>query len=158
MLMAIDWLKARALTLVVTAALVSIGFISGCEHGKGIVQADWNAESLADSKVVTTQAVHVATVAAKSQGVNNEVSRYIKDRAAAISGGLVGLRVSSDSTGGRALPGFSVGAAGANANSPGCVPVERYNDLEWEAANTALMVEGWQLWYEKQRAAFGDIE
>lgn len=148
----IDIIKAPAAKILGVAAMITAIFVAGCVHGEGKVTAKWNAEKVSIATAVAEQAVSVADLSNKSQTINSEVSNYVQARSSALYARLGGLRI--DQSGHRALPSVSGSAAGATAGSPGCLPIEQYNDLAWEAGNTAVMVEGWQLWYRQQREAW----
>lgn len=148
----IDIIKAPAAKILGVAAMITAIFVAGCVHGEGKVTAKWNAEKVSIATAVAEQAVSVADLSNKSQTINSEVSNYVQARSSALYARLGGLRI--DQSGHRALPGLSGGSAGVAAGGTGCVPVEQYNDLAWEAGNTAVMVEGWQRWYRQQREAW----
>lgn len=148
----LDIVRTPAAKILGVIAMIAAVFIAGCIHGEGSVTAKWNAEKVSVASAVAEQAVSVATLSHKSQTINSEVSNYVQARSSALYDRLGGVRL--DKSGHSALPRFSGSAAGTSPGSPGCISTEQYNDLAWEAGNTAVMVEGWQTWYRKQREAW----
>lgn len=149
---ALDVIKTPAAKILGVLAMTAAIFIAGCIHGEGNVTSKWNAEKVTTATAVAEQAVSVASLSNKSQTINSEVSNYVQARSSALYDRLGGVRL--DKSGHSALPRFSGSAAGTSPGSPGCISTEQYNDLAWEAGNTAVMVEGWQLWYRQQREAY----
>jgi hypothetical protein len=136
-------------------AMLAAAFAAGMIFQGALSSADRNKEKAEDAQAVATHSVQVATLAQNSNRINTGVSNYVQNRTADLSSRLGGgLRASNDY---RPLPRLAGSATGAAACAPGCVSVERYNDLQWEAGNTAVMVEGWQLWYERQHAAWQEF-
>lgn len=148
----LDIVRTPAAKILGIIAMIAAVFIAGCIHGEGNVTAKWNAEKVSVATAVAEQAVSVATLSHKSQTINSEVSNYVQARSSALYERLGGVRL--DKSGHSALPRFSGSAAGTSPGSPGCISTEQYNDLAWEAGNTAVMVDGWQLWYRQQREAY----
>ena len=148
----LDIIQTPAAKILGALAMIAAIFVAGCVHGEGNVTAKWNAEKVTVATAVAAQAVSVADLSRKSQTINSEVSDYVQARSSALSARLGGLH--NDQGGHSALPGIPRSAAGTAAGGTGCVPIEQYNDLAWEAGNTAVMVEGWQTWYRKQREAW----
>lgn len=148
----IDLIKTPAANILGIAAMVAAIFVSGCIHGEGNIRANWNEEKVKTSAAVATQAVAVADLSHKSQTINSEVSNYVQARSSDLSARIGGMR--QPKSGNSPLPGVSGRPAGVASGVPGCVPIEQYNDLAWEAGNTAVMVDGWQLWYRQQREAY----
>lgn len=151
----LDFLKSPITKAIGIAAMVAAVFFAGYTTSNAFCRANTAETEAKNSKAVATQAIAIAGHAQKSQSINTEVSNYVQKRtsdlASRFGGGL--RHPSSNST----LPGLSGGSAGVAAGGTGCVPVEQYNDLAWEAGNTAVMVEGWQRWYTQQRAAFEQL-
>lgn len=148
----LDIVRTPAAKILGVIAMIAAIFIAGCIHGEGNVTAKWNVEKVSVATAVAEQAVSVATLSHKSQTINSEVSNYVQARSSALYDRLGGVRL--DKSGHSALPRFSGSAAGTSPGSPGCISTEQYNDLAWEAGNTAVMVDGWQLWYRQQREAY----
>lgn len=148
----LDIVRTPAAKILGVIAMIAAVFIAGCIHGEGNVTAKWNAEKVSVATAVAEQAVSVATLSHKSQTINSEVSNYVQARSSALYDRLGGVRL--DKSGHSALPRFSGSAAGTSPGNPGCISTEQYNDLAWEAGNTAVMVEGWQIWYRQQREAY----
>jgi hypothetical protein len=148
----LDIIQTPAAKILGVLAMIAAIFVAGCVHGEGNVTAKWNAEKVTVTTAVAAQAVSVADLSHKSQTINSEVSDYVQDRSSALSARFGGVRL--DKSGHSALPRISGSTAGTATGSPGCVPIEQYNDLAWEAGNTAVMVEGWKLWYRQQREAW----
>lgn len=148
----LDIVRTPAAKILGVIAMIAAVFIAGCIHGEGSVTAKWNAEKVSVASAVAKQAVSVATLSHKSQTINSEVSNHVQARSSALYERLGGVRL--DKSGHSALPRFSGSATGTSQGSPGCISTEQYNDLAWEAGNTAVMVEGWQLWYRQQREAW----
>lgn len=149
---AIDIIKTPAAKILGVVAMIAAIFIAGCIHGEGNVTSKWNAENVTTATAVAEQAVSVASLSRKSQTINSEVSNYVQARSSDLSTRLGGLR--GDQSSHSAMSGLSGGATGAATGGTGCISVEQYNDLAWEAGNTAVIVEGWQRWYASQRAEF----
>lgn len=148
----LDFIKSPITKAIGIAIMVSAIFFAGYTTSNAFCRADKAETESNNSQAVANQAIAIAGHAQKSQSINTEVSNYVQKRtsdlASRFGGGL--RHPSSNST----LPGLSGGSAGVAAGGTGCIPIEQYNDLAFEAANTAVMVEGWQIWYAQQRAAF----
>lgn len=137
-------------------AMFAAAFAAGMIFQGALSSADRNIEKAKDAQAVATHSVQVATLAQNSNRINTGVSNYVQNRTADLSRRLGGgLRNPAD--GYRPLPRLAGSTTGIAARAPGCVSVEQYNDLQWEAGNTAVMVEGWQVWYERQRAAWQEF-
>lgn len=133
------------------AAVLSV-FIGGCEYGESRVQSAWNQEKATQQEAVTAQAVAVAKQAKAAQSINSGVSDYVQARRSSISGvNFAGLRQPSSNS---ALPVASFGAVGTAPTTEGCVPVASYNRLAADAADDAVIILGWQKWYDEQEAAW----
>lgn len=150
----LDIIQTPAAKILGALAMIAAIFVAGCVHGEGNVTAKWNAEKVTVATAVAAQAVSVADLSRKSQTINSEVSDYVQARSSALSARLGGGVRHHAEGGNRALPVVSGSATGTTQGSTCCVPIEQYNDLAWEAGNTAVMVEGWQTWYRKQREAW----
>lgn len=148
----LDLIKSPAIKIIGIAAMVVAIFFAGYTTSNAFCRADKAEIDAQNNRTVAGQAIAIAGHAQKSQSINTEVSNYVQTRTADLNrrfGG--GLRHPSDPG---AVPSFSGSASGAAAGGTGCVPIEQYNDLAWEAGNTAVMVEGWQRWYANQSAEF----
>jgi hypothetical protein len=148
----LDMIRTPAAKILGVIAMIAAIFIAGCIHGEGSVTAKWNDEKVTVATAVAEQAVSVANLTNKSQSINSEVSNYVQARSSDLSARLGGVRDDKSSHG--TLSGVSGGTTGTATGGTGCISAEQYNDIAWEAGNTAVMVIGWQLWYEKQREAW----
>lgn len=151
----LDFLKSPITKAIGIAAMVAAVFFAGYTTSNAFCRADKAETEANNSKAVATQAIAIASHAQKTQSINTEVSNYVQKRTSDLAsrfGG--GLRHPSSNS---AMPGISGSATGVTAGGTGCVPIEQYNDLAWEAGNAAVMVEGWQRWYANQRAAFDQL-
>lgn len=151
----LDLIKAPAVKVVGIGAMISAVFFAGYTTSNAFCRANKAELESQNSQAVAGQALAIAGHSQKSQSINTEVSNYVQTRTADLNRRFgIGLRhPSSDS----AMPGVSGSATGAAAGGSGCISVEQYNDLAWEAGNTAVMVEGWQRWYASQRAEFEQL-
>lgn len=151
-LAALDLIKSPAIKAIGIGTMVAAVFFAGYTTSNAFCRANKAEAESQNSQAVASQATAIAGHAQKSQSINTEVSNYVQNRTADLNRRLgVGLRYpSSDS----AVPAVSGGATGAATGGTGCISVEQYNDLAWEAGNTAVIVEGWQRWYASQRAEF----
>lgn len=148
----LDLIKSPAIKIIGIAAMVAAVFFAGYTTSNAFCRADKAESDRQNSKAVATQAIAIAGHAQKSQSINTEVSNYVQKRTSDFAGRFgSGLRHPG---GAGTVPSLSGGTTRADAGGTGCVPVEQNNDLAWEAGNTAVMVEGWQIWYTQQRAAF----
>lgn len=148
----LDFLKSPITKAIGIAAMVAAVFFAGYTTSNAFCRANTAEAEAKNSQAVATQAIAIAGHAQKSQSINTEVSNYVQKRTSDFAsrfGG--GLRHPSSNS---AMPGLSGSATGVTAGGTGCVPIEQYNDLAWEAGNTAVMVEGWQRWYANQSAEF----
>lgn len=152
----LDLVRTPAAKILGVAAMVAAVFVAGCIQGEGNVKSKWNEEKAATAEAVASQSIAVADLSRKSQTINSEVSNYVQSRNSDLSARISGLR--QPQSGHSALPYVARGTTGAATCQPGCVPLEQFNDLIWEAGNTAVMVEGWQLWYQRQKDAFEAFE
>lgn len=148
----LDFIKSPITKAIGIAIMVSAIFFAGYTTSNAFCRADKAETESNNSQAVANQAIAIAGHAQKSQSINTEVSNYVQKRTSDFAGRFGGgLRhPGSDGT----MPSFSGGAPRANAGGSSCVSTEQYNDIAWEAANTAVIVEGWQIWYAQQRAAF----
>lgn len=148
----LDLIKAPAVKVVGIGAMVAAVFFAGYTTSNAFCRANQAELESQNSQAVAGQALAIAGHAQKSQSINTEVSNYVQTRTADLNRRFgIGLRHPS---GHGTMPIVSGSAARTTAGSSGCVPIEQYNDLAWEAGNTAVMVEGWKLWYRQQREAW----
>lgn len=151
-LAALDLIKSPAIKAIGIGTMVAAVFFAGYTTSNAFCRAN-NAEAESqNSQAVASRSMAIAGHSQKSQSINTEVSNYAQTRTADFARRFgTGLRYPSGSS---AMSGLSGGATGAATGGTGCISVEQYNDLAWEAGNTAVMVEGWQRWYASQRAEF----
>lgn len=168
-------LAALPWRLIGVGAVISTLFVGGCQYGEKRgeqrVMARWDAEKAATAQVVAKQVEQVAAVNAQQFTINQEISNdfqkanaalaaergHVFDRAApAIArrlrdDGATGNassvpEVSGAATGANATPTDPVFAAGQPSGSTTC------EKLAEDAAQTTLMVVGFQQWYLRQSA------
>lgn len=152
---AIELIKSPAAKLIGIVAMAVAIFFAGYTTNNAFCRADKAEIEAKNSQAVATQAVAIAAHAKKSQSINTEVSNYVQKRTSDFASRFDGRLRHPGSTG--SMPSLSGGPTGVNAGGTGCVSIEQYNDITWEAANSAVMVEGWQIWYTQQRAAFEQL-
>ena len=151
----LDLIKSPAIKIIGIAAMVAAVFFAGYTTSNAFCRADKAESDRQNSQAVAGQAIAIAGHAQKSQSINTEVSNYVQTRTADLNRRFgSGLRHPSSAG---AVPVFSGSTSGAATGGTGCISVEQYNDLAWEAGNTAVMVEGWQLWYAQQRDAYNKL-
>ena len=156
-------LAALPWRLIAASALAAVLFAGGCKFGANRVTANWDAEKAATAQVVAKQAEHVAAVTAQQSAVNQEISNEFQKAKAAITAdrqhllARVPLRVrvdAADSAGPvSAVPDVATRTAAATADP---VPAAGCEKLAEDAAQTALMVVGFQRWYREQCEANGN--
>lgn len=152
MLPIIDLIKSPAAKILGCIAMLAAAFIAGAVFNGARINAKWSQEREETAKTVATQATNTADLAQESNRINTGVSNYVQKRTADLSDRFGGVRLTPSHN--RPLPGMAGSTSGAATRGTGCVSVEQYNDLAWEAGNTAVMVEGWQLWYQNQKTAW----
>lgn len=151
----LDLIKSPAIKIIGIAAMVAAVFFAGYTTSNAFCRADKAESDRQNSQAVAGQAIAIAGHAQKSQSINTEVSNYVQTRTADLNRRFgSGLRHPSSAG---AVPVFSGSTSGAATGGTGCISVEQYNDLAWEAGNTAVMVEGWQRWYIEQRTVFEQL-
>lgn len=148
----IDFIKSPLAKVLGFLAMMVAAFAAGVIYQSALSSAERNKEKAEDANAVATHNAQVATLAQDSNRINTGVSNYVQKRTADLSARFGGLRLTTNSY--RPVPGLAGSPSGAAACRPGCVPVEQFNDLAWEAGNSAVMVEGWQLWYRDQKTAW----
>ncbi len=154
-LAALDLIKSPAIKAIGIGTMVAAVFFAGYTTSNAFCRANKAEAESQNSQAVASQATAIAGHAQKSQSINTEVSNYVQTRTADLNRHLgVGLRYPG---GNGTMSSFSGSATGTAAPSTGCVSIEQYNDLAWEAGATAVMVESWQLWYDQQRAAYDKL-
>lgn len=149
---ALDFIRTPLAKAIGLVAMIVAAFAAGVIYQSALSSAERSKEQATAAKAEATHSVAVADLAQQSNRINTGVSNYVKNRTADLSARLGGLRQPTSDH--RPLPGMAGSPSGATACRPGCVPVEQLNDLAWEAGNTAVMVEGWQLWYRQQQTAW----
>lgn len=154
MLPILELIKSPAAKILGCLAMLAAAFIAGAVFNGARIHANWSQEQAETAKAVATQGNATASLAQESNRINTGVSNYVQKRTADLSDRLGGVRLTTSHH--SALPGVAGSPSGAATASTGCVSVEQYNDLAWEAGNTAVMVEGWQLWYQNQKTAWDD--
>ena len=148
----IDFIKSPLAKVIGFLAMMVAAFAAGVIYQSALSSAERNKEKAEDANAVATHNAQVATLAQDSNRINTGVSNYVQKRTTDLSARFGGLRLTTNSY--RPVPSLAGSPSGTTASIPGCVSIEQYNDLAWEAANTAVMVDGWQLWYRYQKAAF----
>ena len=149
---AMDFIRSPLAKVIGFVAMIVAAFAAGVIYQSALSSAERNESIAKDAKAEATHSVAVAGLAQQSNRINTGVSNYVQNRTADLSARLGGLRQPTSDY--RPMPGMAGSPSGAAACRPGCVPVEQFNDLAWEAGNSAVMVEGWQLWYRDQKTAW----
>ena len=148
----LDFIRSPLAKVIGFVAMIAAAFAAGVIYQSALSSAERNEAIAKDAKAEATHSVAVAGLAQQSNRINTGVSNYVQNRTADLSARLGGLRQPASDY--RPMPGMAGSPSGAAACRPGCVPVEQFNDLAWEAGNSAVMVEGWQLWYRDQKTAW----
>lgn len=148
----IDFIKSPLAKVLGFLAMLVAAFAAGVIYQNALSSAERNKEKAEDANAVATHSAQVATLAQDSNRINTGVSNYVQKRTADLSARFGGLRLTTNSY--RPVPSLAGSPSGTAAGLPGCISVEQYNDLAWEAGNSAVMVEGWQLWYRDQKTAW----
>ena len=161
-------LSALPWRLIGAAALALAVFMGGYRYGEQHVTARWDAEKAAQAQAVAKQAAQVAAVATHQTTIDQEISnefqtekagivadrhdllarvpRRVRHHAATRSGAVPEVPTVAAAT--IAAPADPVPAAGQQASAATC------NQLAEDAAQTTLMVVGFQRWYREQAKAF----
>ena len=151
----IDFIRSPLAKVIGFVAMIIAAFVAGAIYQSALSGAERNESIAKEAKAEATHSVQVAGLAQESNRINTGVSNYVQNRTADLSARLGGVRQPmAEKSDYRALPGMAGSPSGATACRPGCVPIEQFNDLAWEAGNSAVMVEGWQLWYRDQKTAW----
>jgi len=154
--------------LIAVGALAAALFIGGCQFGENRVTTEWDAEKLASAQAVAKQAEHVAVINAQESTINQEISNEFQKAKSAIATdgrdllARVPQRVRVDAASRNSImPGISIVAARLDAATADALPVTEQpasiatcERLAEDAAQTALMVVGFQRWYREQASAF----
>ena len=146
----------------------SVLFIAGCRFGEQRITTQWEEAKTMQAQAVATQATQVAQVSAKQISINQEITNEIKaakeklatDRQyllARVPGRLRLEPTSGDST----VSGVPIGTDRVAAVITDALPAgeplgigEACQRLAEDAAQTTLMLVGFQRWYalQSQRA------
>ncbi len=150
--------------LIVACALASVLFVGGCQYGENRITTKWYAEKAATAEVVTKQAEHVAAVTVQQSTINQEISNEFKKTKAVLTSDRQHLfarvpeRVRVDiQSSVSAMPIVPVIAVGVDATTSDAIPAANQptnsnacQKLAVDAAQTTLMVVGFQKWYREQ--------
>ena len=142
----------------------SVLFVGGCRFGEQRITTQWEEAKTMQAQAVATQATQAAQIGAKQTRINQEISneftqvkaQLATDRQyllARVPGRLRLEHNFGDST----VPGVSIGADGVAAATADAVladdPLaigEACQRLAEDAAQTTLMLVGFQRWYALQ--------
>ena len=142
----------------------SVLFIAGCRLGEQRITTQWAEAKTMQAQAVAMQTAQVAQITSKQTSINQEITNEFKaakeklatDRKyllARVPGRLRLEPTSGDST----VPGVSIGTDGVVAVTADAVPAgeplaigETCQRLAEDAAQTTLMLVGFQRWYAKQ--------
>lgn len=161
-------LSALPWRLIGAAAFALAVFITGYRYGEQRVTTQWNAEKAAQAQIVAKQAAQVAAITTHQTTINQEISSEFETEKAKIVADRHNLlaRVPRRvrhyaTTHSDAVPQVSAVAAGTDAAPANAVPVAGQQTstatcgkLAEDAAQTTLMVVGFQKWYRQQAGAF----
>lgn len=148
----LDFIRSPLAKAIGLVAMIIAAFAAGVIYQSALSSADRNESIAKDAKAEATHSMQVASLAQESNRINTGVANYVQNRTADLSDRLGGVRQPTSHY--RPMPSVAGSPSGSTASGPGCVPIEQYNDLAWEAGATAVMVEGWQLWYQKYKTAW----
>ena len=156
-------LAALPWRLIAAGVLAAVLFAGGCQFGANRVTAKWDAEKVATAQVVAKQAEHVAAVAVQQSTINQEISNEFQKAKAAIAAdrrhllARVPERVRVDAPDHPSpVPAIPDGAARTDAAAADAVSAAACEKLAEDAAQTTLMVVGFQRWYREQRELYGN--
>jgi len=155
---AVPWRWLAAITC------ASILFSAGVRLGEQRITTQWDAAKITQAQAVAIQAARVAQVTAKQTTINQEISNEFKAAKANLAADRQHLlarvpgRVRLEpNRGDRTVPGVSVSSDGVAAASTDAVPAgetladeQACQRLAEDAAQTTLMLLGFQRWYVAQ--------
>lgn len=139
-------------------------FIGGFRFGEWRVTTQWDTEKIATAQAVALQSIHVAKVTEQQTTINQEISdefnkakaQLAADRQRLLARVPVRLRL-KPASGDGAVPAVSVSADGVAAATADLVSAaeptassESCQRLAEDAAQTTLMLLGFQRWYAAQ--------
>ena len=163
-------LAALPWRLIAAGVLAAGLFAGGCQFGANRVTAKWDAEKAATALAVAKQAEHVVAVTVQQSTINQEISNDFQKAKAAITADRqhllarvpVSVRIVAPDHPGP-VPAVPSVAAGADAVAADPVPAAERSapsaaceKLAEDAAQTTLMVVGFQRWYREQRELYGN--
>ncbi len=140
--------------------LLLMALIIGIQVGESHVHKEWNAEKSKNEQLAAKLEQHVADVKLMQNQINQEISNDFSKKSKLLAERLPDPRhvgvCNSSSSGGRDLSAFSEGAISADAASTDLLLVAQGNavnvscdQLTKDAAQTTLMLEEFQHWYQK---------
>ena len=142
----------------------SVLFIAGCRLGEQRITTQWEEAKTMQAQAVAIQTAQVAQITSKQTRINQEITNEIKaakeklatDRQYLLARVPGRLRLEPN-RGDRTVPGVSIGADGVVAASTDAVPAgepladgQTCQRLAEDAAQTTLMLVGFQRWYAEQ--------
>ena len=155
---AVPWRWLAAITC------ASILFTAGCRFGERRITTQWEFAKITAAQAVAMQTAQVAQITSKQTRINQEITNEIKaskeklakDRQyllARVPGRLRLEPTNVDST----VPGVPIGTVGVVADTADAVPAgepladgQTCQRLAEDAAQTTLMLVGFQRWYAEQ--------
>ena len=142
----------------------SVLFIAGCRLGEQRITTQWEEAKTMQAQAVAIQTAQVAQITSKQTSINQEITNEIKaakeklatDRQYLLARVPGRLRLEPN-RGDSTVPGVSTGADGVAAASTDAVLADEpladgqtCQRLAEDAAQTTLMLVGFQRWYAEQ--------
>jgi hypothetical protein len=144
----VPWWARLVAVLAVAATLFGYGYVKGLKSGEERL-ADYEAKS---AQLAAQQQVATAKTVAAQKEVTNNVSQDYAARLAALRAGFIGLRNAGAAS--SAVPAVPATASRVDGNAADGVSLERFEQLEADAAETTLELVELQAWVQRQQVLF----